>query len=265
MKVSPAVRAGVPAVTVLLAVLLASCAGPSAPVASRTPSPSTTPSDIRQLSTIDDVDPVGWHKGNRAQGFLTFTLTSAGICASIMNGTWDRERFFLWPAGYRVAGGSPLVVVDPRGRFVASDGDYVWVKGWSTTVPRGMRHSACPAQRGEVFRVVAHSKPGTPFGYDHRPVMVMNGCGVDPAVRPRELTLACDGGLTLHAIHWDTWGRQGASGTATATMHCYDPMGADSMPVSFTYGKALHDPQDQHGLILLEGVQIDYPREPCAG
>jgi hypothetical protein len=112
---------------------------------------------------------------------------------------------------------------------------------------------------GRSFDVVKVSEPGRPFGVANRQVMAMQWCTGRPEVRPESLTLACDGGQSLNNIRWTSWGRTGAAGTARLFERCYDPMGADDMQVTFTYARV----KKAYSLLLLKGLQIGYPREPC--
>ncbi len=113
---------------------------------------------------------------------------------------------------------------------------------------------------GRSFEVVKVSEPGRPVRRPQRQVMVMQWCLGRPEVRPESLTLACDGGKSLNDIRWTSWGRAGAAGTAQLHEHCYNPMGADQMQVTFTYSTV----EKAYSLLLLDGLQIDYPREPCS-
>lgn len=248
-------------------VMVAGCSGDRSSTPDEPLATGGQPVDVRTLPSVGDIGPlVGWSDPKVVGGFLRIDLTSTGVCASVVPNDWEAPTtYFLWPDGYQVNRDQFFTVTDEKDRWVASDGDYVWVKARSTGAhPDQELARDCPMRRGHVAAVTEVSNGGRPFGHARRPVMVMAGCAnTDPQVRPQSLVLACDGGLLLDRVHWSTWGRNGATGTGRLALHCYDPVGADRMPVSFSYGKALHDPQDQFGLRLLEDIDIQYPREPC--
>lgn len=195
---------------------------------------------------------------------MDLRLKAQGVCATLRNPAvpYKPGPFVRWPAGFRVVGQDLNRVVDARGRFVAREGDYLWLRGEAGDVAQQVvpDDARCPMPGGRSFDVVKVSEPGRPFGVAQRQVMVMESCLGRPVVRPESVTLACDGGKGLEAIRWTSWGRGGAAGTAQLHETCYDPMGADQMQVTFTYPRV----EKAYNLLLLEGLRIDYPREPCS-
>lgn len=198
------------------------------------------------------------------EGQLDLRLMARGVCATLRNPAYPYRPgpFVRWPAGYRVVGQDLNRVVDARGRLVAREGNYLWLRGQAgdvaqQVVPDDVR---CPMPGGRSFDVVKVSLPGRPLGVAKRQVMVMQSCMGLPVVRPESMTLACDGGKSLNDIRWTSWGREGATGTAQLHENCYNPFGADDMRVTFTYPTV----EKAYSLRLLDGLRIDYPREPCS-
>lgn len=233
----------------------------ASPAASPVPSGSPSAVDARLLPpvTSSSVDTDG-----ELEGYLDLRLKAQGVCASLRNPAYPYRPgpFVRWPAGFRVVGGDPLRIQDARGRFVAHEGDYLWLRGEAgdvaqRVVPDDVR---CPMPGGRSFDVVEVSEPGQPIGVAERRVMLMDWCLGRPEVRPESVTLACDGGKSLNDIRWTSWGRGGAAGSARLFERCYDPMGADDMQVRFTYSRVVKE----NSLLLLDGLRIDYPREPCS-
>jgi hypothetical protein len=233
----------------------------SSPVTSLAPSAtSDADSDARLLPPVTS----SVMRDDSLEGQLDVRLTTRGVCASLRNPAtpYNGGPFVRWPVGYRVVGGDPLRLQDARGHFVAHEGDYLWLSGEANDVARRVipDDAACPMPGGRSFDVVRVSKPGRPLGVDERKVMLMDWCMGRPETRPENLTLACDGGRYLSDIQWTAWSRNGATGTARLFERCYDPIGSDSMWVTFTYT----DVVGAFSLRLLKGLRIDYPREPCS-
>ncbi len=198
------------------------------------------------------------------EGLMDLRLRAQGVCATLRNPAYPYRPgpFVWWPAGFRVVGQDLNRVVDARGRFVAREGDYLWLRGEAGDVAQQVvpDDARCPMPGARSFEVVKVSDPGRPLGVEKRQVMVMGWCDGRPVVRPESLTLACDGGKSLNNIRWTSWGRTGAAGSARLFERCYNPMGADDMQVTFTYSRV----EKAYSLPLLDGLRIDYPREPCS-
>ncbi len=216
---------------------VAGCQAPPAPSpaigsSSPTPAPSAA-ADIRLLPTLTAANMAGltsWPL--RESGYLHISVTATGICASLYQGEARQSLgAFFWPPGYVVRSDRlRWRVVDGSGRFVAGEGDYLYVRG-RTASSQSVRFSGlpmpCPAARHKVVQVVAHGAPGVPVGAKKRPAVIVE-C-TEPRVRPNSLVLACaDAGLILKHLRYDTWSRHGASGTAMAAVHCYP--GSDKVP-----------------------------------
>ncbi len=62
---------------------------------------------------------------------MDLRLKAQGVCATLRNPAYPYRPgpFVRWPAGYRVVGQDLNRVVDARGRLVAREGDYLWLRG----------------------------------------------------------------------------------------------------------------------------------------
>jgi hypothetical protein len=86
-------------------------------------SPATPTQQTRSYPLPSD----GWKPGQIAMEAISSapfhaTLTRSGTCTS------GRSISYLWPAGYRVRF-HPTVLLDPKGKVVAHEGQYITVGG----------------------------------------------------------------------------------------------------------------------------------------
>jgi hypothetical protein len=102
----------------------------------------------------------GWKAGQPAMeavsaGPFQATLTQSGTCTS------SASVDYLWPAGYRVRF-HPTVLLDPTGRVVAHQGQYVTVGGGIVGTASWPRAARC-YKGGDVWAIqgpVAVGRPG---------------------------------------------------------------------------------------------------------
>jgi hypothetical protein len=92
----------------------------------------------------------GWRPGQAAMAALSSapfqpTLTKSGTCTS------DSSIDYLWPAGYRVRF-HPTVLLDPSGKVVAHQGQYVTVGGGVVGTASWPRAARC-YRGGEVWAI----------------------------------------------------------------------------------------------------------------
>jgi hypothetical protein len=81
-------------------------------------------------------------------------LTRSGVCTS--HGSID----YLWPAGYRVRF-HPTVLLDPRGKVVAVQGQYITVGGGFVGTASWPRAARC-YKGGNVFAIQSSVELGRP-------------------------------------------------------------------------------------------------------
>ena len=103
----------------------------------------------------------GWKPGQGAMEAISAapfhaTLTRSGACTS------DRSVSYLWPAGYRVRF-HPTVLLDPAGKVVARQGQYVTVGGGFVGTASWPSAARC-YEGGNVFAIQSSvwlGRPGT--------------------------------------------------------------------------------------------------------
>lgn len=101
----------------------------------------------------------GWKPGQAAMGALTSapfqaTLTQSGTCSS------DGSIDYLWPAGYRVRF-HPTVLLDPSGKVVAHQGQYVTVGGGVVGTASWPSAAHC-YKEGQVWAIQGPVRVGRP-------------------------------------------------------------------------------------------------------
>jgi hypothetical protein len=101
----------------------------------------------------------GWKPGQPAMTALSFlpfrvTVTHSGTCTS--NGSLG----YLWPAGYRVRF-HPTVLLDPKGRVVAHQGQYVSVGGGIVGTASWPSAARC-YKAGDVWAIQGSVQEGRP-------------------------------------------------------------------------------------------------------
>jgi hypothetical protein len=108
----------------------------------------------------------GWKPGQSAMEAISSapfhaTFTRSGTCTS--DGVID----YLWPAGYRVRF-HPTVLLDPTGRIVAHQGQYVTVGGGFVGTPSWPSAARC-YRGGNVFAIQSPVRVGRPGELPPRP------------------------------------------------------------------------------------------------
>jgi hypothetical protein len=101
----------------------------------------------------------GWKPGQAAMEALSSTpfhatLTQSGTCSS------DGSIDYLWPAGYRVRF-HPTVLLDPSGKVVAHQGQYVTVGGGSVGTASWPSAARC-YKGGQVWAIQGAVQVGRP-------------------------------------------------------------------------------------------------------
>lgn len=101
----------------------------------------------------------GWKPGEAAMEAVTSapfhaTLTQSGTCTS------GRSVDYLWPAGYRVRF-HPTVLLDPAGRIVAHQGQYVTVGGGVVGTASWPSAARC-YKGGDVWAIQGSVQVGRP-------------------------------------------------------------------------------------------------------
>ena len=200
-------------------------------------------------------------KPGQESGYLRVLVTKNGLCAVLTSDLQDSNQYlgFLWPKGYRVAKERlGIQVLDAHGRWVANDDDFLYVRGTELDQSVSVQQR-CTHRWGTDLVIQQVSKPGKPFGVAQKPVVLLDCQGM-PQSKPRTIMLACDGGLSLKRVTYDTWDRDGATGTAFASGSCSITQGFGPVPVEFAYHRA----KDYHALLALHGVDVTYEHgDPC--
>lgn len=145
--------------------LLASAAVPVSGVSAATPTEPT-----RSYPLPSD----GWGPGRGAMEAMSSsrfhaTLTRSGACTS------DGAISYLWPAGYRVRF-HPTVLLDPRGKIVAHEGQYITVGGGIVGTASWPSAARC-YKGGDVFAIQSSVQLG-------RPGPILDRTFLDLSVRP---------------------------------------------------------------------------------
>jgi hypothetical protein len=101
----------------------------------------------------------GWKPGQAAMEAISSapfhaTLTRSGICTS------DGSISYLWPAGYRVRF-HPTVLLDPTGKVVAEQGQYITVGGGIVGTASWPSAARC-YKGGDVFAIQSSVQRGRP-------------------------------------------------------------------------------------------------------
>jgi hypothetical protein len=247
--------------------LLTSCSSPNAgPVATSsasatTPSIEVATSPSQQLQFADGRSALPGKQAS-AQGYLRLRQTPDGTCAVLSSDldSWTQLEGFFWPKGYHVVRqGKDARILDAHGRLIAHVGDFLYVRG-TEFQESGTLHQRCLHKWGDDLVVKQVSQPGTPFGESRPPVVVVDCQGM-PSVEPHSMMLACDGGLSVSRLTFQTWGRSGASGTGIASGACSVSSGFSRVPVRLS----LQGASDYHGLLVLGRVHLKYEESnPCA-
>ncbi len=108
----------------------------------------------------------GWKPGQSAMEAVSSapfhaTLTRSGTCTS------DRSISYIWPAGYRVRF-HPTVLLDPAGKVVARQGQYVTVGGGFVGTASWPSAARC-YKGGSVFAIQSWVQLGRPGSIPARP------------------------------------------------------------------------------------------------
>jgi hypothetical protein len=114
---------------------------------------------LRQRTRSDPLPSDGWKPGQGAMEAISSApfraaLTRSGTCTS--DGLID----YLWPAGYRVRF-HPTVLLDPTGKIVAHQGQYVTVGGGFVGTASWPSAARC-YKGGNVFAIQSPVQVGRP-------------------------------------------------------------------------------------------------------